>query len=284
MSEPAVGSNRDQIAFWNDAPGATWAKLQDALDRQIDPLGREALGRLAPRAGERIVDIGCGCGQTSHELAALVGASGAVLAIDVSRPMLEVARARPQPAPGPRIEFREGDAQIEPLAAGWFDAAFSRFGVMFFGDPVAAFRNIRRALRPGGRIAFVCWQELASNDWMRVPLEAARPYLPPSAPVDPHAPGPFAFADAERLRRILTEAGFASPRIEPFEADIGGTSLDETLKIACRIGPLGATMREHPELLPAVGGAVRAALARHLGADGVRMRAAVWIVGASNPA
>ncbi len=282
MSERRTADNRDQIAYWNDAAGLTWAKLQGVLDRQVQPLGREAIRRLAPRAGERILDLGCGCGQTSLAIAAQLGPAGAVLAIDVSRPMLAVARARdPSPA-GAAIEFREADAQVEPFAPATFDAAFSRFGVMFFADPVAAFGNVRRALKPAGRLTFVCWRGLEESEWMRVPLEAAKDLLPPAAPADPQAPGPFAFADAARVRRILVEAGYADPRIEPFDAMVGGTGLEETVRLLCRIGPLGAAMRERPDLLPAATDAVRAALSSRLGPDGVRMRAAVWIVQAAN--
>ena len=282
MSERSTADNREQIAYWNDAAGMTWAKLQGVLDRQVEPLGLEAIRRLAPRVGERILDLGCGCGQTSVELAAQVGPAGAVVAIDVSRPMLAVARSRAPPLPGAAIEFREADAQVEAFAPATFDAAFSRFGVMFFADPVAAFGNVRRALKPAGRLAFVCWRGLEESDWMRVPLEAAKHLLPPPAPVDPRAPGPFAFADAERVRRILIDAGFPAPRIEPFEATIGGTGLEDTVRLLCRVGPLGAAMRERPDLLPAASDAVRAALIPRLGPDGVRMRAAVWIVQAAN--
>ncbi len=281
MNERSAADNRQQIAYWNDAAGVTWAKLQHVLDRQVEPLGLEAIRRLAPRPGERILDLGCGCGQTSVELATQVGPSGTVVAIDVSRPMLAVARARAQPASGAPIEFREADAQVEPFAPATFDAAFSRFGVMFFADPVAAFDNVRRALKPAGRLAFVCWRSFEESDWMRVPLEAARALLPPPAPVDPLAPGPFAFADAERVGRILVDAGFPNPRIEPYEAMIGGTGLEESVRLLCRVGPLGAAMRERPELLPAASDAVRAALIPQLGPDGVRMRGAVWIVQAT---
>ncbi|HVC01755.1 MAG TPA: methyltransferase domain-containing protein [Steroidobacteraceae bacterium] len=278
MPQDATANNNEQIAYWNAVAGLTWAELQSVLDRQIDPLGREAQRALAARDGERILDVGCGCGQTSLELAAQVGRSGAVVAVDVSRPMLEVARARQRASAALPLEFREVDAQSEAFVAGSFDAAYSRFGVMFFADPIAAFANIRHALKPGGRLCFVCWRPLADNQWMRVPLDAAHPYLPAVAPPDPHAPGPFAFADATRVRGILVAAGFVDVRIDPWEAEIGGTDLEDAVKLACRIGPLGAAMRERPDLMPVIGGAVREALARHLRPTGVWMAAAVWIV------
>jgi SAM-dependent methyltransferase len=281
MAEPASTHNDEQIAYWNDAAGETWAKLQRVLDRQIEPLGREAMRRLGPRAGERILDVGCGCGQSSLELAAQVGPTGSVLAVDVSRPMLAVAAERRLAAPERRVEFREADAQSAAFEAAGFDAAYSRFGVMFFTDPIAAFANIRRALRPSGRLAFVCWRPLAENQWMRVPLEAARAELPPAAPPDPQAPGPFAFADAARVRAILEAAGWTDVRIEPFDAEIGGTDLDDAVRLVCRIGPLGAAIRERPDSLAAIGVAVREALVAHLRPTGVWMAAAVWIVRAS---
>jgi SAM-dependent methyltransferase len=146
--------------------------------------------------------------------------------------------------------------QYAPLEASRYDAAFSRFGVMFFADPVAAFANVLRALKPTGRLSFVCWRPLSENPWMHVPLEAARSLLPPASPSDPTAPGPFAFANPDRVRSILTAAGFSRIAIDPFDTPIGGADLAQTVDLALRIGPLGATLREQPDLLPSVVGAV----------------------------
>jgi len=282
----ASTSNAEQIEYWNARTGERWAQDQQQLDRQIQPLGDEAMRALAPAAGERVLDIGCGCGQTTLELAQQVGASGQVLGADISRPMLAVARARPLPAGG-SISFQELDAQTADLAAAAgvasFDAAFSRFGVMFFGDPAAAFANIRRALRPGGRLAFVCWRSLAENDWMRKPLEAAKPLLPPQPPPDPNAPGPFAFADAQRVTALLSKAGFASVTLRPFDAMIGSGELQQTLALTLRIGPLGSVLREHPELTDAVAEKVRAVREPYDTPRGVLLPGAVWIVTARNP-
>src|ERR1700722_8312023 len=187
--------NAAQIDYWNAAAGETWSTMHDQLDRQIEPLGLEAMRRLAPQSGEQILDLGCGCGQTTVALAERVGRAGAVLGVDISRPMLEVARSRPLPADATQPAFREGDAQSDDLGASVFDAAFSRFGVMFFSDPAAAFANIRAALKPAGRLGFVCWRSYPENLWMRLPIESAQPLLAPAAPAAPTAPGPFAFAD-----------------------------------------------------------------------------------------
>jgi SAM-dependent methyltransferase len=281
----ASSANAAQIDYWNATVGPTWVAFQERLDRQIERLGHEAMARLAPTAGERVLDVGCGCGQTTVALAGRVGAAGTVVGVDISAPMLGVARARPLPTGAARPRFRQADAQVEDLAEGvegGFDAAFSRFGVMFFADPAAAFANIRRALKPGGRLAFVCWRPLAENPWMNLPAAAAAPLLPPAPPPNPTAPGPFAFADAERVRGILGQAGFGSISIEPFDARIGGGDIDQTVELAFKVGPLGVALREAPERAGAVTEVVRAAIAPYATPDGVKMPAAVWIVQARN--
>ena len=276
-TDGAPEANADQIAYWNAQAGETWAAQQDKLDRQIAPLGHAAIDALAPRPGERLIDIGCGCGQTTLELAGEVGATGAVLGLDISRPMLEVARRRAEGMAN--VAFLEADAQthaFEPVAA---DGAYSRFGVMFFADPTAAFANIRKALRPGGRLAFVCWRPLGFNDWMRVPMAAALAHVPPlPPPADPHAPGPFAFSDPERVRTILAGAGFTGVDIAPYDAFVGGHPLDEAVALAMKVGPLGMLLRENPDKREVIIAAVHEALAPHEGQDGVMLPAAVWIV------
>jgi SAM-dependent methyltransferase len=191
--------------------------------------------------------------------------------------MLDVALRRPRSA-DLQVAFRKLDAQTGDLGHGFFDAAFSRFGVMFFSDPVAAFANIRASLKPDGRLAFVCWRPLDENPWMQAPLQAALPLLPPVAPPDPTAPGPFAFADPNRVRSILADSGYGSVTINPFDADIGGGDLEQTLKLALGVGPPGRALREHPELADNVVDSVRNVLSNYLTSTGVRMPGAVWIV------
>jgi SAM-dependent methyltransferase len=275
-----ASSNIAQIEYWNTKAGETWAKFQEALDRQIQTLGLAAMDTLRPEKGEHIIDIGCGCGQTSLDLGSRVGAAGSVVGVDISKPMLEVARRRPRSAPNLRLTFELFDAQSDDLGHGRFDAAFSRFGVMFFSDPVAAFTNIRESLKPSGRLVFVCWRPLSQNPWMREPLDAALPLLPPIAPFDPIAPGPFAFADAGRVQSILAEAGFGSVKVSPFDAAIGGANLEQTLQLALNVGPLGAALRENPERAETVADAVRDLLSKYATPNGVLMPAAVWIVSA----
>jgi SAM-dependent methyltransferase len=279
MSEqPASPANAAQIEYWNAAAGATWVQYQEQLDRQIASLGLEALKRLAPAKGEAVLDIGCGCGQTTLDLAGRVGKDGSVVGVDISGPMLNVARHRPVSDFADRPQFREVDAQSGDLGHAVFDAAFSRFGVMFFGDPVAAFSNVRRALKPRGRLGFVCWRPLEENTWMLAPLNAARPFLPSPAPADPLAPGPFALADANRVRSILKDAGFARVAIEPFDTLIGSGDVESTLALTLKVGPLGAALRESPQLKDKIAYAVKEGLTPYLTPTGVLMPAAVWIV------
>lgn len=270
--------NAQQAVYWNEAAGPTWAELQGPLDRQLAPLGRAGMAVLQPKPGEKILDIGCGAGETSLELATAVAPGGQVTGADISRTLLEVARRRAEGLAG--VEFLEADAQTAAFAPGGFDAVFSRFGVMFFSDPVAAFVNIRRALAPGGRLVFVCWRTPAENPIMTLPMAAALAHVPPPAPPEPGAPGPFAFADAERVRGILTTAGFKDVTVTPHNEKVGGGDLDTVVGLSLRVGPLGGLLRENPDKRDVVIASVREALKAHDGPDGVRLDSATWIVAA----
>lgn len=272
MSEP----NAAQAAYWNDVAGPSWVEFQEGLNRQVAPLGRRAMASLAPAPGERIIDIGCGAGETSLELARAVGINGSVLGVDLAGPLLEIARRRAAGLEG--VDFRQADAQTFSFEAGAYDAAFSRFGVMFFENPTAAFANVRRALKPGGRLAFVCWRGLKENPVIRLPMEAARTLVPPQPRPEPGAPGPFAFADPDRLRTILEDAGFSTVEIAPYDEKVGSGDLETALGVALRVGPLGPILRENPELWEPVSPRVKAALAAHDGPEGPKLDAAVWIV------
>lgn len=276
MSDQALATaNAEQTDLWNRRSGPNWVRYQTLLDTQLDPLGAEALRVLAPQPGERILDIGCGCGQTTLQLADAVGPGGGVVGVDVSEPMLELARSRAGDRPA---AFRNADAQTADLGPRQFDAAFSRFGVMFFDDPSAAFGNIRAALKPGGRLSFVCWRSRAENPVLVAPFETALPLLPPQPPADPLAPGPFAFADADRLRGVLADAGFDDVALTPFDRPVGGGGVEDQLELALNIGPLGVVLRENPDYKPKVVDAVRAMLTRYQTPGGVLLPAAVWIV------
>jgi len=273
--------NAAQVAYWNESAGPTWADLQEPLDRQLGPLTLRTIDALKPRPGERVLDVGCGAGASSLELADAVGMSGEVVGVDISRTLLDVAERRADNLVG--IRFLEGDAQTYPFEPASFDAAFSRFGVMFFADPVAAFANIRRALEPGGRLAFVCWRSPAENPILSLPLAAALQHLPPQPPPDPDAPGPFAFADPDKVRRILDAGGFTGIAVTPNDMKMGSADLETALELAQRVGPLGRMLREAPDRREAAVAAVRAALTAHEGPDGVLLDSATWIVTARAP-
>jgi SAM-dependent methyltransferase len=282
MSDTAT-ANADQKVYWNEAAAQAWVALQDLLDRQLEPLGARAMDQLAPRAGERVLDIGCGTGQTTLQLAARVGAQGSVLGVDISRPMLEVARNRAAAAQLPQAEFLQADAQTRPFDAGALDAVFSRFGVMFFADPRAAFANIRRALKSGGRLTFVCWRSMAENAWMRPAVGDVFADVPPPPPPEPGAPGPFAFADPEHVRGILADAGFTDIAITPHDAKLGANGLEDAIRLSLGVGPLGALLRERPEKRDEAVAELRKGLSMRLQDGKVVQDSATWIVAAGNP-
>lgn len=205
----APSTNADQNEFWNGDRGHAWVARADQFDAQLEIYALKAVAGLAPQPGDTVVDIGCGAGATTIEAAKAVGSHGRVIALDISAPMLALARSRVASKGFSHVELIEADAQtaqlpLEHPATG----AVSRFGVMFFEDPVAAFANIATMIRPEGRFAFVCWAEPQFNEWITEPAAAVAEIVPPAFPEDPLAPGPFAFADAERVERMLEDAGW----------------------------------------------------------------------------
>ncbi len=270
----------DQIAYWNGPGGAHWVAQQAHTDAQLSPITTAVLTAAAAEPGERILDIGCGCGTTTMILAEAVGATGHVTGLDVSAPMLGWARKRG--AGRQNLSWVLDDATTHAFAPGAYDLLFSRFGVMFFGNPVAAFANLRTALRPGGRMVFVCWRPFDDNPWMRVPLHAAYAHIPRLPKPGPEDPGPFAFADPERVARILTEAGWSAPTLTPVDVslDLGaGGGLDRAVEQATNIGAASRALREAPEeLRPAAIAAIRAALMPYVRSETVALGGAVWVV------
>jgi SAM-dependent methyltransferase len=265
---------------------AAWAEIRELLELQLAPLGRRALAALAPQPGEHMLDIGCGGGESVLDVARAVAPDGTVMGIDLSAAVLAFARRAAKDCE--RARFIQADAQVFPFEPASFDAAFSRFGVMFFADPTEAFINIRRSLRPNGRLAFVCWRALQENPLDILPLKAASAHLPPQITAnltaqDPDAPGPFAFANPDRVRTILESAGFGDITISAHDDLVGCGDVDEMLAVCSRVGALGKILRENPELRTAALPAVRSALAANDGPDGVRLNAATWIVTARTP-
>ncbi len=286
MLKPS-GPNAEQIQYWNELAGAKWVALQPLLDAQLAPLGHAVMDRIGISPGEAVVDVGCGCGNSTLELGRRVGPTGTVTGIDISGVMLERGREAVREAGLQHVRFENADAQTHPLPAETFDLLYSRFGVMFFTDPVAAFANLRDALRRGGRVGFICWQALDRNAWMAIPLRAALAHIPPPPVPPPGAPGPFAFADSARVERILSSAGFADVQIESLTGALdlaGGTGLDHTVEFMLETGPLGRALREvSEETRQRVAESVRAAVLPFLTAQGVQMPYAAWSVTAERP-
>jgi SAM-dependent methyltransferase len=265
-----------QEEYWNGQAAERWISGRERMDRSLESISNAVIERAAPRAGERVLDVGCGCGTTSLVIAGRVAPGGSVVGVDISAPMIEEARGR---AGGAAVTFEVADAAERRFAPD-FDLLFSRFGVMFFAEPAAAFGNLRTALASGGRMVFVCWRALRDNPWAFAPLTAARDLLPPMEPPDPNAPGPFAFADSDRLRGILNEAGFRDVAIDAHDDRMyTGASVEEATDHAMMVGPLSRLIAGVPDdLRAAIRPRVAEVVARFATAAGVAAPANVWLV------
>lgn len=273
-----------QQRYWNSPATAPWVTLQDRLDSFFAGLARAAIDAAAPAPGEHVIDVGCGCGATVLEIARRVGPEGRVEGIDISAPMLERARERAVMEGLAQVRLTLADATTHPLATGACDLVFSRLGVMFFGDPVAAFTNLHRALKPGGQLAMLCCRTAAENRFITTAVQVARPMLPPDAvPIPgPEAPGMFSLADPARVQRILGAAGFRDVALAPHDegmrlAGPGGAA--EAAAFSLAFGPLTRVMDETaPAQRQAILDAVADAYRRLEGPEGIVLAGAFWIV------
>ncbi|MCU4185123.1 class I SAM-dependent methyltransferase [Acidiferrimicrobium sp. IK] len=289
INMPAGASaNEEQERFWNDVAGPLWVAAEVDIECHTGPFGDVALAVALPANGEAVLDVGCGCGSTAVALAEAVGAGGTVLGVDLSAAMLARAEERLAAGEAPQVRFRRADAQSADLGSGSVDLAFSRFGVMFFSDPVAGFANLRRALRSDGRMVFACWQAPSANPWMAVVNRAAARIFGVDPP--PHdAPGPFSLADPERIRAVLDAAAFRTVEITAHQERLRlgvGQAVEDWVHQRLIMGParpgyLGADPARQSE--------VRATIAEALAGyrvdaddpmSGLAMDAAAWIVAA----
>ena len=275
-----MSGNQEQLEYWDGVGGQRWTAHQEALDRMVRPFGLAAIERLALRPGEHVLDVGCGCGDTLRALAERVGERGSVTGVDLSTQMLGRARERV-----PRATLIAGDV-TEVAFERRFDALFSRFGVMFFANPVAAFASLRGLLvePPAGRIAFVCWRAQAENGWGTVPFAAVRAALPeaPLGPMDrTDGPGPFAFADRDHVASVLRAAGFSQIDIAPFDAEVelSATGLDEAARFSITAGPAARLLAQaSPEQKARAAACVAEALAPYEKNGRVTLHGAAWTV------
>ena len=281
----AKGPNADQIEFWNSAGGQNFVRHQNGLDAMLDAFGKRAMVKAGLSAGDVVLDIGCGCGDTSIEMARRVGSTGEVVGVDISEMMLRRAEDRAAHAELTNAFFELADVEIDPLHRDSFDLAFSRFGIMFFNDPVAALRNVHKVLHDEGRLAFACWQTLDKSPWIALQMQAVMPLIPEDQrppPAQEDAPGPFSFGDPDRLNETLSQAGFVNIEMEDFAPAVtlfGLKDVEDVLDFALEVGPASAffeTMTEETKVLARE--AVREAYAPYATEDGVVMKTAAWIV------
>lgn len=278
---PAPTPNPRGAEFWNSAMGHSWVSQQAVISDVFTSVTSVSLDAAAAKPGEHVIDIGCGTGDTLLAFAKVVGPSGAVLGVDVSVPMLDFAKHRAAEATLGNAAFALADATSYAFEPCWADLVYSRFGVMFFDDPIKAFTNIRSGMKAGGRLVFVCFRTMPESPWFRVPIEAARPHVPPQPPVDPLAPGMFSLAREERLRGILTEAGFREVALKATNVPIHGKDTTQSMAFITQAGPLPALLENASgEQRIRATEAVRNALAANIGADGRGLHVGLWLVSA----
>ncbi|MFV0280527.1 MAG: class I SAM-dependent methyltransferase [Rhodoblastus sp.] len=279
----ATENHEAQRVYWDGDGGDKWIKGSADVDANVAPAQTAAIDLAGIEPGARVLDIGCGCGASTIALAASVGPEGRVLGIDISQAM--IAQARKQTRDLPQAECRVADAAREKFEDEKFDNLFSRFGVMFFGDPTAAFAHLRATLAPGGRLTFVCWRPIVENPWMRTPFNAVCKHAPRPPRPGPEDPGPFSFADPQRVTRILTQAGFGAPKFTPFDFDMDlalGRGLEAAVGMAATVGAAGAALTgQPPEIRAAAIEELRRELAPYEKDGRVPLAAAVWIVSAA---
>ena len=285
MTKPAIDDrNADQIAYWNGPGGKHWTERQELQDIVLKPVSKVLINRAAVKAGETVVDIGCGCGATSFDLLRAVGSTGQVTGVDISEPML--GRARELAPGGAPVEFVLADATVYPFSPESTDLLFSRFGVMFFAQPPVSFANMRKALRPGGRLVFACWRTPRDNPWMMIGLKEAYKFVPKLPEMKPDDPGPFSFADEERVRRILGDAGFTGVGLERVDLSLDiatGRGLEAAIETVLAIGPTSRALENQPaDKVEAATQSIRTVLAAHQKGETIPLGGSIWIVTASN--
>lgn len=274
-------ANRDQAEHWNNSEATgDWVTHQGRYDRMLEPFAGLILDAAGLSPGEQVLDVGCGCGATTLAAARAV-APGVVAGIDLSAAMLARARENAAKAGLVNTSFEQADAQVHQIGSS-YDAVISRFGVMFFADPVAAFANLLAAAKPGGRLAFACWQPLADNEWLLVPLAALAEHVALPDPDEPGAPGMFSLSGTGRLRQVLSDAGWRDVSAVSQRTPIlvgGGGTLDDTVSylrarpiVRGMLADVDQATRDRAVM------SVRDVLARHLDRDGVRLHASIWVV------
>ena len=283
MGDPV---NAKMKEHWNGAGAKKFLQYQHELNASFKPFSKALLEAIAPSSANKVIDIGCGCGDTSFEIARRVGPGGHVLGIDISEPMLERAKERINSSEKMNIRFECVDAQTHGFETETFDIACSRFGVMFFDDPEKAFGNIRSSLKPGGRLVFICWRTGEENDWVQLSFEVAAKHLQLPKMPGPDEPGPHSLSDPEKVKGILKSAGFIDISIRQFDAEVKiGKDLDEAVQFLTHIGPAAKIISESNagELVKSqLASELREKLVDYDTGQGIFMKPATWLVRARN--
>ena len=279
-----------QKEMWNGRAGESWVRHNSLLEQLLAEPGRECMNLLPLTPAMQILDVGCGCGNQTLELAARLDASSTVIGVDISEPMLGLARelkAANDNALSAEVQFALGDASEPLFDEASFDAIYSRFGVMFFEEPVAAFSALRNSLKPGGKLGFVCWREPKLNPFFNAPMEAALTVLPAPAPSAPGAPGPFGLADDNVIQTTLRLAGFKDVSVAPLNLTLSvgaETPFDAVFEELIQIGPAAALIAQSdPSLKEKAREAVYNRLTDfYASGQGVSFDANFWLVTARN--
>jgi SAM-dependent methyltransferase len=286
MAEEALDANAQWRRYWNTVVGPRWAAAPELRERRNQESIALLVARLGLAGGESVLEIGCGTGALTLPLAAAVGGHGRLVAVDISEPMLGVARQRVGERGLRNVTLLLGDAQVFAFEPAGFDLATSRMGVMFFADPAAAFRNIGGALKPGGRLVFACWGPLAENRHWLIAYDVALRHLGPPAPRPPHEAGTLAFADPDYIRGFLAAAGFAEITVERAHPTIIGGSPEEEARQALMMGPTARLIEEKkPDeaTRQAIAREIEMAFAAEAGTGPIRLPATIFLVAARRP-
>jgi SAM-dependent methyltransferase len=292
MGQPhVVTSNDEAIEAWNGVLYDRFVAFRHIVTAGLGAHGEAALSWQPPRPGQRVLDIGCGFGDTAQRIAALVGPEGSVLGIDAAARFVETAREEAQEAGLDNVRFMVGDVQATAFEER-FDYAFSRMGTMFFANPVVALRNVRAALEPGGRLCMVVWRRKAENPWLSRAEEVVEQFVQEDEDSDEPTcgPGPFSMGDADTTTDVLLHAGYEQVTLRRCDIDIAmGNDLDEAVGLLMALGPAGEVLRlagdDAVRLRPQIAAALREAVTEFADGDGaVSAPASTWIVSARAPA
>jgi SAM-dependent methyltransferase len=289
VMEASAASNREATEAWSGPLFETFVRFRELVTGGLGAHGEAAMAAHPPRPGDRVVDLGCGFGDTTQWLAGLVGESGEAVGVDVSAPFIGVARKEAEEAGVENVRFEVGDVQATEFGET-FDYAFSRMGIMFFANPVQALRNVRVALAPGGRFCAVVWRRKLDNEWVSRAEQVVEQYLdhPEETDEPTCGPGPFSMANADTVSEQLKIAGFEEITLQRCDLPLKiGNDLDHAVEFNMSLGPAGEVLRlwedRVDEIRPKIAGELREALAEFEGPDGVFAPASTWIIGATTP-